>query len=191
MICPNRTAPDASNDMTAARTEVTLEPGKSACNWPSLEIHSARHDWVELSLPCVLEAADQFTEFSIWFFADLEEEVREALRMALRELVLNGIEWGGKLDGSKRVRVAILRGRDSVLCRIADPGEGFRFENLSHAAVSNPLDNPCRHLLVREQMGLRAGGYGLSIVLSTIDELLYNDSGNEAVFIKYLRRRAD
>lgn len=189
MRCQNRTARNGSNDMAGARTELALEPGRSACNWPSLEIHSARHDWVELSLPCVLEAADQFNEFSVWFFAELQEEVREALTLALRELVLNGIEWGGRLDGSKRVRIAILRGQSSVLCRIADPGNGFRFEDLSHAAISNPPEDPARHLLAREQMGLRAGGFGLAIVQASIDELLYNDSGNEVVFIKYLRHR--
>ena len=155
------------------------------CNWPYLEIHSARHDWVEVSLPCVFEAADQFTEFSMWFLSELEEETRDALRTALRELVLNGIEWGGRLDSSRRVRVAILRGQHAVLCRVVDPGEGFQFDDLSHAAVANPADMPCHHISVREKKGLRAGGFGLSIVQASIDELLYNGKGNEVVFIKY------
>lgn len=155
------------------------------CNWPYLEIHSARHDWVEVSLPCVFEAADQFTEFSMWFLSELEEETRDALRTALRELVLNGIEWGGRLDSSRRVRVAILRGQHAVLCRVVDPGEGFQFDDLSHAAIANPADMPCHHISVREKKGLRAGGFGLSIVQASIDELLYNGKGNEVVFIKY------
>ena len=104
----------------------------------------------------------------------------------MRELVLNAIEWGGRLDGSKRVRVAILQGHNAVLCRIVDPGNGFTYENLSHTSISNPSDNPCKHLRVREQRGLRAGGFGLAIVQEYIDALLYNESGNEVVFIKYL-----
>jgi anti-sigma regulatory factor (Ser/Thr protein kinase) len=190
MMAPSQSSPTGANSSPQMREETPKEYAASQCNWPCLEIHSARNDWVELSLPCVLEAADQFTEFSVWFFAELQEDTRDALRMALRELILNAIEWGGKLDGAQRVRVAILRGQHAVLCRIADPGKGFRFDNLSHAAISNPADNPCNHLLVREQLGLRAGGFGLSIVQASIDELLYNDSGNEVVFIKYLRRRA-
>ena len=158
------------------------------CNWPYLEIHSARPDWVEVSLPCVFEAADQFTEFSVWFFSELTEETRDALRTALRELVLNAIEWGGGLDSSKRVRVAILHGQHAVLCRVVDPGEGFQFDDLSHAAIANPADMPCHHISVREKKGLRAGGFGLSIVQASIDELLYNGKGNEVVFIKYTHR---
>ena len=158
------------------------------CNWPYLEIHSARHDWVEVSLPCVFEAADQFTEFSMWFLSELEEETRDALRTALRELVLNGIEWGGRLDSSRRVRVAILHGQHAVLCRVVDPGEGFQFDDLSHAAIANPADSPFHHMSVREKKGLRAGGFGLSIVQASIDELLYNGKGNEVVFIKYTHR---
>jgi anti-sigma regulatory factor (Ser/Thr protein kinase) len=162
------------------------EPSRG--NWSHLEIHSARHDWVELSLPCVIEAADQFSEFSVWFFAELKEETREALRTAMRELVLNAIEWGGKLDETQKVRVAILRGQESVLCRIADPGNGFRWDELGHASICNPSDDPCKHLLVREQRGLRAGGFGLAIVQGSIDELIYNATGNEVVFVKYLKR---
>ncbi len=189
MMSLSQTSPKKANPSLNVQQGTLKECGAPQCNWPCLEIHSARHDWVELSLPCALEAADQFSEFSEWFFAELKEETRGTLMAALRELVLNAIEWGGKLDKTKRVRVAILRGRHAVFCRIADPGEGFQFDNLSHAAICNPADKPCHHLAVRERMGLRAGGFGLSIVQASIDEVLYNDSGNEVVFIKYLGRR--
>lgn len=66
---------------------------------------------MELSLTCSFEAADQFNEFVEWFFSELPESIRVALRTAMRELILNAIEWGGRLDGSKRVRVAILQGQ--------------------------------------------------------------------------------
>ena len=189
MMALSQTSATKANPSLSVLKKSLEESGPSQCNWPCLEIHSARHDWVELSLPCVLEAADQFSEFSVWFFAELKEETREALTTAMRELVLNAIEWGGRLDQSKRVRVAILRGQYAVLCRIADPGEGFQLDNLSHAAICNPAEKPCHHLEVREQMGLRAGGFGLAIVQASIDEVLYNDSGNEVVFIKYLGGR--
>jgi anti-sigma regulatory factor (Ser/Thr protein kinase) len=189
MMSLSQPSPKKANPSLTVQKEAFKKCGAPQCNWPCLEIHSARHDWVELSLPCALEAADQFSEFSEWFFAELKEETRATLTAALRELVLNAIEWGGKLDETARVRVAILRGRHAVFCRIADPGEGFQFDNLSHAAICNPPDKPCHHLAVRERMGLRAGGFGLSIVQASIDEVLYNDSGNEVVIIKYLGRR--
>ena len=154
-------------------------------NGPRLQIHCARPDWVELSLPCAIEVADQLHEFLAGCFVELQEDVRESVRTALRELVLNAIEWGGKSDVTKRVRVAILRAQRAVICRVADPGDGFRMEGLSHAAVSNPDNRPYDHMAVREQKGLRPGGFGLAIVRGSVDDLIYNDAGNEVIFLKY------
>lgn len=153
---------------------------------PCLEIHCERSDRVELSLQCALEAADQLHEFLAGCFADLQEDVRESVNTALRELVLNAIEWGGKSDITKRVRVVILRTQGAVICRVIDPGEGFRREELSHAAVSNPDNRPYDHMTVREQKGLRPGGFGLAIVRGSVDHLIYNDVGNEVAFLKYI-----
>jgi len=154
--------------------------------WPCLEMLCARPDRVELSLPCALEAADQLHEFLAGCFADLQEDVRESVKTSLRELVLNAIEWGGRSDATKRVRVVILRSQSAVICRVIDPGEGFRREDLSHAAVSNPDNRPYNHMAVREQKGLRPGGFGLAIVRGSVDHLIYNDVGNEVVFLKYI-----
>ena len=58
-------------------------------------------------------------------------------------------------------------------------------DNLPHAAISHP-DSPTAHMDVRDAKGLRAGGYGLLTVQSSVDELLYNEKRNEVVFVKYL-----
>jgi hypothetical protein len=39
---------------------------------------------------------------------------------------------------------------------------------------------------VREEKGLRPGGFGLLLVSAKVDELLYNEARNEVVFVKYL-----
>jgi anti-sigma regulatory factor (Ser/Thr protein kinase) len=69
--------------------------------------------------------------------------------------------------------------------RIADPGPGFRIEDLSHAAILHPHD-PIAHMQVREEKGIRPGGFGLLMVRASVDELLYNEKHNEVVFVKYL-----
>jgi hypothetical protein len=73
-----------------------------------------------------------------------------------------------------------------VLYRITDPGTGFRFEGLQHAATTNPPEDPCKHLEVRAAKGIRPGGFGILMVKSMADELLYNEAQNEVVFVKYL-----
>ena len=73
-----------------------------------------------------------------------------------------------------------------ILYRIADPGEGFRFDDLDHAAISNPEDNPVGHMEARMSKGIRPGGFGILMSQSLADELLYNKARNEVVFVKYL-----
>jgi anti-sigma regulatory factor (Ser/Thr protein kinase) len=74
-----------------------------------------------------------------------------------------------------------------LLYRIADPGRGFKFAGLSHAAVAHKGE-PTRHGQIRERKGLRPGGFGLVLVKANADELIYNESQNEVVFVKYLDR---
>ena len=45
-------------------------------------------------------------------------------------------------------------------------------------------DDPFTHLDVREKLGLRAGGFGLLICQGMVDEMRYNDLGNEVTLIK-------
>ena len=70
---------------------------------------------------------------------------------------------------------------------VRDPGAGFRRGPLKHAAIANPPDDPVAHVLEREKEGMRPGGYGLLVARGTVDELIFNESGNEVLLIKYLR----
>jgi DNA-binding response OmpR family regulator len=151
-----------------------------------IEVVSARPDWVELVAPCSLQVADRIQGFMMRLEADLPEAVRESIGQAFRELLCNAVEWGGKLDPTRTVRISCIRARRMLLYRIADPGEGFDIERLAHSAISNPDDNPLQHAFVREEQGLRPGGLGLAITRSLVDELIYNEARNEVVFVKYL-----
>jgi anti-sigma regulatory factor (Ser/Thr protein kinase) len=77
-----------------------------------------------------------------------------------------------------------VRTEKMLMYRIADPGQGFNFDNLAHAAIS--YDDPTEHVKVREEKRLRAGGFGLLMVRAQVDELVYNEKQNEVIFIKYL-----
>jgi anti-sigma regulatory factor (Ser/Thr protein kinase) len=69
---------------------------------------------------------------------------------------------------------------------VKDPGEGFSFEEIKHAAISNPSDQPLRHQKYRDDRGLRAGGFGVLMTSRLVDELIYGERGNEVLLIKYL-----
>jgi anti-sigma regulatory factor (Ser/Thr protein kinase) len=105
---------------------------------------------------------------------------------AFHELLLNAVEWGGKLDPNRKVRISYLRAKKMLMYRIADPGTGFKFADLEHAAISHMPDEPTKHDQIRQDKGLRPGGFGLLLTQATVDELIYNEKQNEVVFVKYL-----
>jgi anti-sigma regulatory factor (Ser/Thr protein kinase) len=74
--------------------------------------------------------------------SDLPREQRENVGLAFRELLNNAIEWGGRLDPNQRVRISFVRTPRALLYHIDDPGPGFRLEELKHAAINNPEDDP-------------------------------------------------
>ncbi len=150
-----------------------------------IEVTSATPNWVELLVPCDQKAAGRMRNFMMQLEADLPEDLRETIAMSFYELLANAIEWGGKLDPSKKVRIAFLRFERMLMFRIADPGLGFDMDELDHAALNNP-DDPIAHMSVRENRGLRPGGFGLLMVKTSADELIYNEARNEVVFVKYL-----
>ena len=151
-----------------------------------IEVVSARPEWVELVAPCSLEVAERVQDFVMQLDAKLPDDVRESVAQAFRELLTNAVEWGGRLDPTRQVRISCLRTRRMLLYRIADPGEGFDIKRLAHAAINNPPDDPLGHDRAREEMGLRPGGLGLVMTYALVDDVIYNEKRNEVVLVKYL-----
>ena len=163
----------------------TVRAALESPDLPRIEVISAKPDWVELVVPCSREAAERIQPVMAELDAKLSPEIRDSTAYAFRELLLNAIEWGGRLDPNRHVRISCLRTKRMLLYRIADPGPGFDIDDLPHAAISYP-DAPIKHMQVREEQGIRPGGFGLLTVQASVDELLYNEKRNEVVFIKYL-----
>ena len=151
-----------------------------------IEMISVRPYWIEMSIPCSSKAVDRAGRFLWNLQSDLPQDFRDQLTDCFRELALNAVEWGGNFDINKRVRISYLRTARLVQFRITDPGKGFRFDRLSHAAVGQITPDPLTYARVREEMGLRPGGLGLLIVRSLADDLVYNETQNEVVFMKQL-----
>lgn len=152
-----------------------------------IQVISARPNWVELLVPCDRDSAERVQGFMMRLKGDLEAPVREAVGQSFRELLLNAIEWGGKLDPKKDVRIAFVRTERMLLYRIADPGQGFQFKDLTHSALSNTEEQPFLHAEIREAKGLRPGGYGILMTRGMLDELVYNEKQNEVLLVKYLK----
>ena len=46
------------------------------------------------------------------------------------------------------------------------------------------------HLRVREQQGLRPGGFGVMLAKKLVDDVLYSERGNDVLLVKYLEQPA-
>lgn len=176
---------DPKDLVRLVQNALASKPGPSP-----IEILSAQPNWLDLRVPCDLDVAERLTRFIGYLQPDVAQSIREQAAHAFRELLHNAMEWGGKLDPNRKVGISYLRACRMLLYRIADPGSGFRFQDLQHAAIANPPDQPTKHLDVRAQKGMRPGGFGLVLVKELVDELIYNRARNEVVFIKYLDRCA-
>jgi DNA-binding NarL/FixJ family response regulator len=169
---------DALADMVHLATE---EP----CWDDGIEVVSATPEWIRLAVRCDRKTADRLLQF-LHEIAELPEAESNAVAMAFREILLNAMEHGGKFQPDQYVQISYVRARHMVLCRIKDPGEGFTLDEIQHAAVANPHDDPIRHAAYREARGMRPGGYGILLAQKLVDELIYNEDGNEVLLVKYL-----
>lgn len=151
-----------------------------------IEVISEKPDWIELRVPCDLSAVEPIQKFLSELQGNLPKETRDAIGSVFRELLNNAIEHGGKLDITKKVEVKYIRLKRAIMYSIKDPGEGFDLNQIKHAAVANPDDEPFRHMQVRMEKGLRPGGFGIMLASQTIDELIYNQKHNELIFVKYI-----
>jgi CheY-like chemotaxis protein/anti-sigma regulatory factor (Ser/Thr protein kinase) len=165
----------------------TVREVLAAAEPPPVEVISARPEWVEIVVPCTREAAERIQTVMAQLDTDLPGDLRDTIGYAFRELLLNAVEWGGRLDPKRKVRIACLRTQRMLMYRIADPGSGFKIDDLPHAAICHGPDDPIGHMLVREEKGIRPGGFGLLMVRNSVDELIYNEKRNEVVFVKYLQ----
>jgi anti-sigma regulatory factor (Ser/Thr protein kinase)/CheY-like chemotaxis protein len=174
-------APYAAHALAAMIQHAIDEP----CWDDGIDVVSATPEWIRIRARCDLKTADRVLQF-FDEIAELPNPERSAVGAAFREMLTNAIEHGGGLDPTKQVEISYLRARHVVTCRISDPGEGFTLDEIPHAAVANPPDDPVRHLDYRAERGMRPGGFGVLLAQGLVDQLVYNEQGNEVLLIKYI-----
>jgi anti-sigma regulatory factor (Ser/Thr protein kinase)/CheY-like chemotaxis protein len=161
----------------------------SPCWDDGIEVFSATPAWVQVRARCDVATANRLVQFLRGGKdPDIPAADREDITLAFREILLNAMEYGGHFDPSHFVEISYIRAHRAVVCRVKDPGQGFSLEELHHAAINSPVDDLFSHVAVREARGLRPGGFGLLMSQRLVDELIYNEEGNDVLLVKYLAR---
>ena len=171
----------------SALVEMVREAMASPCWDDGIEVLSGTPAWFSLAARCDLGTANRLVQF-LRGVKDptIPEADREAVIAAFREILLNAMEHGGQFDPSHYVEISFIRASRAIALRVKDPGQGFSLDELRHAAINSPTGDVFSHLSVRDEKGLRPGGFGLLLAKKQVDDLIYNEKGNDVLLIKYL-----
>ena len=166
--------------------EYIAQAASSADSLLAIEVVSAHRDWISLRMNCQMLTAERLIAFLKELQSELAQTPREELMMAFREILMNAVEHGAGFQPNKVIEVAAVHTERAIVFYVRDPGSGFRWDSIPHAAVSNPADDPAHHLGLREEKGMRPGGFGILISRGIVDELIYSEVGNEVLLIKHV-----
>jgi two-component system, OmpR family, response regulator len=112
----------------------------------------------------------------------LTERHIKDLKQAVMEMGGNAIEWGHRKNAELVLRITYRIDSNSVTLIIKDQGPGFDPRDLPHAASD---EDPIRHLEIRNELGLREGGFGIMLARGLVDKFWYNQSGNQVTMVKH------
>jgi DNA-binding response OmpR family regulator len=176
-------APFEASELAEMVRAAMAEP----CWDDGIEVLSGTPEWVSLTARCDLATADRLVQF-LHGVRDpsIPEAEKDQVILAFREILINAMEHGGHFDPSQHVEISFIRARRAIVCRVRDPGKGFSLEELRHAAAGGSPDDLFRHEKVRDERGMRPGGFGILLAKKLVDELIYNEKGNQVVLVKYL-----
>ena len=102
---------------------------------------------------------------------EFDEESREQVNLAVIEAGTNAIKHGNQNDPNKTAYFQFGVYPDKITIKVRDEGKGFEIEQ-----VDDPLD---------PENLLRTNGRGIFLIQACMDEIEFNEIGNEISMIKY------
>ena len=138
------------------------------------------HFDIRSELTYLAEANDMLAD--LFAHTPLTERQIKDLKQAVMEMGGNAIEWGHRKNAELVLRITYRIDPASVTLIIQDQGPGFNPKDLPHAASD---EDPIRHLEIRNELGLREGGFGIMLARGLVDDFRYNERGNEVTLVKY------
>ncbi|MGE5814301.1 MAG: ATP-binding protein [Acidobacteriota bacterium] len=151
----------------------------------SIELLSATPTWISLRVSSQLPTAERLVQFMRELAGDQPAERREDLVSAFREVLLNAMEHGAGFDPEKVIEVSAVRTDRAIVYHFRDPGQGFRKKALPQATASPAMQDVQAAAAFREGAGMRPGGFGMLLVRNLVDEVIYNEPGNQVILVKH------
>lgn len=111
------------------------------------------------------------------FVVGLKRIENFTLSIALTEAITNAIVHGNEKDPAKRVFAQALIEPERVVLQITDEGRGFDYQKLADPTKKENL--------------LKQSGRGIFFVRYFMDEVRFNQVGNEITMVKYIECKKD
>lgn len=121
----------------------------------------------------IRQAVDELVQFVRGEVPDIDKEM---LSVVLSEALTNAVIHGNREDARKMVVAQAAIDSGKIILTVTDEGPGFDYRNLA-----DPLKNENR---------LKEHGRGLFIIRTLMDEVRFNDAGNEITMIKNVKTPA-
>ena len=127
---------------------------------------------IDKSIPADLTAARHLTEevLSLAVAAGYSEDDRFAIRLSLEEALINAVKHGNNFDPAKKVRVSADVEAEQTTISVCDEGAGFDPSGVPDPTADENLEKP--------------SGRGIMLMRAYMDEVSYNDRGNEVRMTK-------
>jgi serine/threonine-protein kinase RsbW len=125
-----------------------------------------------LELPTDVRTIEHAVDYVIGRCPACAEEARRLqlnFRVGLSEALANAMLYGNSRDPSKRVLVEIAFQLGRIQARVTDQGSGFDPASVPDPTTPENLTKPC--------------GRGLFLMRKLLDEVWYNDQGNQVTLI--------
>jgi DNA-binding NarL/FixJ family response regulator len=150
-----------------------------------IEVLSATPAGIQLAARCDPQTADRLRQF-LREIGDLRAEERVEVAAAFREMLLSAIGADRRSDPDRYVEISYLRARQIIVCRVKHLGKGRSLAEIRYAAIANPIENAILQQASRDSHGLLKGRLGLLMTCTLIDELIYDEQGDDVLLIRYL-----
>ena len=135
---------------------------------------------VRSELTYLSQASDMLAD--LFAHTPLTDRHLKDLKQAVMEMGGNAIEWGHRKNADLVLRITYRIDPNAVTLIIKDQGPGFNPRNLPHAASD---EDPIGHIDIRNELGIREGGFGIMLARGLVDKHWYNKTGNEVTLVKY------
>ncbi len=156
------------------------------------EFQGSREQLDDIALALLTVVPDSWTAMAIppYTFTEVMENLLDELRLrgvdedalfkvrlSLDECVTNAFRHGHRGDERRQITISYLVEADKLILKVRDQGPGFDFGMIPDPTLMENLMHP--------------GGRGVFLTLKMMDEVSFNDVGNEVTMVKRLHKSAE